>query len=120
MNTLSVLLTRYGFLFLALLQLSQRLPENVDPTRNNITVIRLGTIVEVIAAIYILFYGDMTNRLAINNQAVGGSLSIGLIILSNILSLSIFHSCISCNCNTPIFLMNNLYSFRPKRYGFFI
>ena len=82
MNTLSVLLTRYGFLFLALLQLSKGLPENVDPTNNFITVIRLGTIVEVAAAIYILLYGDMTNRLAINNQAVGGSLSIGLIILS--------------------------------------
>lgn len=82
LNTVSVLLTRYGFLFLALFQLSKDLPEEANQTHNFISIIRLGTTAEIIMAVYITLNGDMENRLAINSQAIGGSLSIGLIVLS--------------------------------------
>lgn len=79
-TTASVFLTRYGFLFIGLLQCSKKYDKNLAEC-DYMFVIKYGTLTEVLLAIYLLLFGDMENRLAINSQAVGGAISIGVILI---------------------------------------
>lgn len=81
MNTASVLLTRYGFLLLGLLQCELRLPESFRMEEDIPFALRWGTATELLLAVYLLLRGDLEGRLTMNHQAVGGSISIGLILL---------------------------------------
>lgn len=78
-NTASVLLTRYGFLFLGLIMCKKRQKSNFLSEKDYLFVLRWGTVTEVLLAIYLSFSGDLENRLTINSQAIGGSISVGVL-----------------------------------------
>ena len=80
-TTASVLLTRYGFLFFGLLFVTKQNENGYFFITEGMFIVKCITFTEVLLAVYLLLYGDMENRLAINNQAIGGSLSVGLIPL---------------------------------------
>lgn len=81
MNTASVLCTRYGFLVLGLMQCSLHLPQSFDVRKEIVFSLRCGTATELFISAYLMVHGDLESRLTINHQAVGGSMSIGLILL---------------------------------------
>ncbi len=85
MNTASVLITRYGFLLLALLQIDMRLPKSFRPVSDLLFALRMGTATEIILSIYLFFFGDLEGRLTMNHHAIGGSLSVGLVVLCIVL-----------------------------------
>lgn len=78
-NTASVLLTRFGFLIIGLLMCSKYQYSSIELETEGLFVVRIGTITEISLAVYLSFFGDLANRLTINSQAIGGSISIGLI-----------------------------------------
>ena len=82
MTTVIIAITRYSFLLLALLQSEKELPQKISWDDFLIKTLKIGTIVEIILAAYLLLNGDLQDRLTINHQAISGSLSVGLIVLN--------------------------------------
>lgn len=81
LNTASIVLTRLGFLVSGLFLCEKTKTISNDIESDFLFSIRIGTITEVILMGYLLAFGDLAKRLTINNHAIGGAISVGILPL---------------------------------------
>lgn len=81
MTTVYVLVTRLGFFLLGWYLIDSSEPNRFKFCPNMLFVLRVGTITEMCIASYLIVKSDETNRLILNHQAIGGSISISMILV---------------------------------------